>query len=245
MDNSPITFGTGNKKILIMAQMFPVFPELKFFIQIFEPLLSLASFDLYDPLANLEMVTNWETCKIFWSNKIKPSQYDLLMGFSLGGSFLQQCLEKKAFQQANYVFFSTPVCVQGNLSNKLQHILNQIENDNLEKALVMLDQWVLPEGQMYSAVKQHGIHNNSENIKVRLSRGIKLLLSHDARKNRLLCQGKILELVGELSQLVTRNDVSPAGNLTIIPSAGMRVLQDQNEMCLKLIKKEYFDDKFV
>lgn len=224
------------KKILVMGPALPEWSEIK---SISETLIFFElqyAVDFVDPLCDLTHSTDQKSFFSQWKNKLEIllNQYDIFFGFSLGGVVFQQCFDLLKKQNKPLVLFSVPSFCDKTLSERLSKVRGLIEEESVFSAINKLNQWVFYPHDLPS---QQLVLVNPDLSALRLSKGLQFVLETDSRSILSKMQVNHLHLVGEMSQLINRNNVmmTPSSRLAFVPQAGMRVIKDNSKYCVESI----------
>ena len=226
-----ITISGGNKKIVILSQILPYFQNAEMmFRRNFADLLNDFSFEIYDSLAflqdsNIQMA---EYAKNFL-DIIKKSDVDIFIGFSFGGAILQN-LATLIPKDKKIILISTPSIISAELKSKLEHLIDLLNKKEKLSASKALHHFIARNSQTPLPVEDY-----DETAIKRLIFGFETLLTHKINKNYL----NVFNLYGELSRLVTKDDIFPQKNPNNfqIPESGMRIFDDNNNYVINLLKK--------
>jgi pimeloyl-ACP methyl ester carboxylesterase len=223
------------KKILVIA---PILPQ-KNDINAISASLSFLENDYHikiiDPLSFI-LDANDRYYYQHWKNYLESiiDDYDCYFGFSFGGIILQQCFSLFEQFDKTLVLFSTPSFASDLLTKKLSKLITLCKKNNVKSALSLLSL------EVYYPNKPPENYDDSILIKEvcsRLTSGFQHVI--DTNSKSILEQTAVpyLHLIGEQSSLVTKKDIisSNTAQLVMVPSAGMRVLQDNPNFCQKII----------
>jgi pimeloyl-ACP methyl ester carboxylesterase len=176
--------------------------------------------EVVDTLSRLDdSVTSVAELAARWATE--ASQADLVAGNALGGAVAQALLPSL---NVPVLLVSAPAKADATLANRLASIA---EADDLTTSLQRLAELVAPQGTPVSAAPPAP---DDETARRRIAGGMRLLYDLDLTANVLAYQGPLLQFVGERSQLVTTEHV--AGEVVVVPGAGMRPQHDRPEFVL-------------
>jgi hypothetical protein len=191
--------------------------------------------DYIDSLLIMENLSN-AAYYALWQQKLATyvNDYDAFFGFSFGGVIIQQCFSLFENQHKPIILFSTPTFADAELNHKLGQVIHLCEQEQLEAALNALYE---PVFAPYEMPKITCDKVDRDQAYKRLIFGLSRVLQTDS--SNVLKNNRVphLHLIGEYSHLVNRHNViAPSnGRLIIVPKASMRVLQDNNPYCQKII----------
>lgn len=222
-----------SKKILILMPMLADANQTSDLLSSLAFLKQDYQLELLDPLnTNLQ-----QTANLFYSNwqshlRSKASDYDAAIGFSLGGTLLAYDLE--LWHKTKLILISTPIVTSPQLINSLTRVKQCCQHGDLNKAFRELYQAVhhpLPFNGSLPSFPNQSLSQQ------RLTYGIDLICQLQLQQRYQQQNKPHVHLLGEQSQLVQRENVlEPAGcQLHLIPSAGMRVLEQAPGLCQRII----------
>ncbi len=229
------------KSILVLAPMLPASHDLNRLMPSLSFLHEQYNVTWYDPLGHRLQVSQ-ENFTDDWVEKISKlsSSFDVFMGFSFGALLLLHCLAGNSLKGKKIVLFSAPSLLDEDLSKKLYGILDLLKTKGSQEAVAQMYRYVpcdLPDNL------QTVSPDDEKMIQSRLFFGLSYILNNKFPESVKESRGKILQLVGQDSQLVKeRNILLTAGtNLNVVVHSGMRVLDDNPAMVHPIIR-EYLDD---
>jgi hypothetical protein len=226
------------KKILVIAPILAEWSESRFIEDSLSFLKPFYKLDLIDPLNGLDSSITIEKFFEDWRKKIDALilEYDGFVGFSFGGSILQNSFDLLEKGKKALVLLSTPTFADPLIFERLNTVINLIENDSVASGIKQLNEYVFYPHEIPNYTDE--LSNNPQ-TSLRLTKGFKLILGIDSRYTLNKTNLSYLHLIGEKSQLVNINNitVSPSCQLHIVPNAGMRVLQNNLNYCSTLILK--------
>lgn len=192
--------------------------------------------DYVDSLMITDPVSNDAYYNKLWQAQFRErmSHYHGFLGFSFGGIILQQCFSIFESMNKPIVLFSTPAFADTALTYKLGKVISLCKANMIDKALHCLYQDVFLKQETQA---QSFAHLDQDVAAKRLIFGLTRVLNTDSTDILTKTQVDHLHLIGENSRLVNReNVITPnTGCLSIVPNAGMRVLQDNPAFCQHLI----------
>ena len=223
------------KKILVIPSDTP---HPSYIESIISPLSFLNDHFSIHPIDSLTIMEEYSNEAFYhrWEQELTKHipHYDAFFGFSFGGVILQQCFS--LFTQINkpIVLFSTPSFADAALSEKLSEVIALCKENKVDDALHALYKHVYYPNSI--PPQPHPSFNNETAAK-RVIFGLSRVL--ETNSISLLQENQVnhLHLIGELSQLVNKNNVVAAqnGNLLTVPGAGMRMLRDNLPFCKQAI----------
>ncbi|PJE08515.1 hypothetical protein [Legionella sp.] len=223
------------KKILALAPVMPHESDIEGIAKTLVFLNENFELDFIDPLMNMEALPN-DLYYSSWQRELasRIANYDAFLGFSFGGVILQQCFN--LFEGANkpIVLFSTPTFANESLQEKLGGVIDLCKKNRVIEALNTLYNDVFFPNKPPQI--NYGIYDQ-ELASRRLIFGLQRVLDTDSTQILNHATVDHLHLIGEFSNLVNvGNVIAPrVGLLAIVPQAGMRILQDNQAFCQKLI----------
>ena len=227
------------KNMLVIAPVMPQRSEIELFASTLAFLEPYYNIDFLDPLLMIDICLENKAYYSAWQHYLTRvlNQYHAFMGFSFGGVILQQCFPLFEHQPHSIILFSTPTCADAVLKQKLRNVIGLCENNQVEQALDVLYKHVYSPNQQPAGFLD-GL-NQSEAAE-RLVTGLKRVLNTDSSHLVETTMVNHLHLIGEYSDLVNaQNVLAPkAGQLISVPSAGMRVLQDNLLFCKQILMDE-------
>ncbi|MBP1139995.1 hypothetical protein ACTACN_18525 [Pseudomonas syringae] len=239
------TFGVGHSRVFILSPVMPVWDEGGFAQPLIEHF-TAAGFQVtvFDSLS-LPVVPD-EDFGAFterWACALEQwGVPDVLVGVALGGA-LVQALAGTSFLQSTpaLLLLSSPAKADGLLDSRLGHMADLAEQGHVEQARHLLDNLVLPDGQVHERADPAG-HESDATLSMqgqRLTVGFRLLAGVDLSECLLDYQGRVLSVFGEKSQLVgVRNVLRTRGRKQrslCVEGGGMRPLADDLKQVLDSI----------
>jgi hypothetical protein len=208
-------------RVLIFAPVLPRWDEGRFFAPVINRLTELGCrVEVVDTLSRLDdSVTSVAELAARWATE--AGQADLVAGNALGGAVVQALLPSL---KVPVLLVSSPTKADQVLASRLASIA---EADDLTTSLQRLAELVAPQGTPVPAMPPT---LDDETARRRIAGGMRLLYDLDLTANVLAYQGPLLQFVGERSQLVTAEHV--AGEVVVVPGAGMRPQHDRPEFVL-------------
>lgn len=224
------------KKILVIAPILSQWSDVKHIDSSLKFLSDRYDLTIVDPLSDTDFKMSKEDFFKRWRKNLKDNlnSYDIFMGFSLGGAVIQQNFDLFSGLNKKIILFSTPSFADEFLSKRLGEVISLIEEKSLVTAIDKKNKYVfypnLPPDQDYNISDQ-------EKSAYRLLFGLRVVLDVDARLLLKNATVPYLHLIGRESKLVNHKNVyvSSVGQFVSVPSAGMRVLQDNLSYCRPLI----------
>ncbi len=170
-----------------------------------------------------------------------------IMGYALGGTLACK-LAHRLEHVTHVVSLSGPGFIDAPLCQALSDLNVPLRQGDLASALFALAKSVAPKGSIPSQGHIDAIPDDDQHLAcTRMLNGFEFLLQLDAREDLAKFKGNALCVVGELSQLATRdNQALQSGNslhtLVVVPNAGMRVLCDNIEYTISEISSWLKDE---
>ncbi|MFI4918869.1 MAG: hypothetical protein ACHP65_04870 [Legionellales bacterium] len=230
------------KKILVIAPIMPQPQEIESIKDWLSFLAADYSIDVLDPLTVVSSEGSNEEYYQTWRRKLLGylSTHDAFFGFSLGGVILQQCLSVFNLTNKPIVLFSTPTIADSSLLTNLGDVIRLCQQNQLQNALMRLYEPVLYPNKPPTTFN---VENESLAL-TRLISGLQRVLETDSTAILNETVVNHLHLIGAHSQLVNINNVMApkTGRLLLVPDAGMRVLQDNEAFCKKMVLAALNDD---
>ncbi|TAK75002.1 MAG: hypothetical protein EPO11_06130 [Gammaproteobacteria bacterium] len=214
------------KKIVVFGPVLPQWSDIQFIANTLQFLRPHYEIDFIDPL---ESLTTWQK-----KMGLLLDQYDVFLGFSLGGVILQQSFSQFENRDKSLILFSVPSFIDTLLQERLSTVIDLAEKKQVNEAIHCLNRYVSYPNQ--PSLQEEYLLNETL-ASLRLSQGLRFVLETDSRSILQNTPLPHLHFIGEKSQLVNKNNViSPkTGQLMIVPHAGMRVLQDNLSYCMPLM----------
>lgn len=169
---------------------------------------------------------------------------DVIAGYALGGTVALK-LARALPATPRILCLSGPGCIDEAIRQRLQALVDLLEQGDLAGCLQALSASVAPQGAAPGV--QHLDRIFSEQVESgcrRMLAGFRLLLQLDARGGWDGFPGKVLCMIGAKSQLATVANLAlplaPANSahkVIQVPDAGMRLLLDQPEFTLSTISE--------
>ncbi|WP_248747699.1 alpha/beta fold hydrolase [Pseudomonas sp. MWU12-2037] len=230
-----VQFGEGPELVVVLSPVMPAWDEGQFFAPLTRALvakgyrvlifdtLSLLSDDADEDLAHFTRR---------WAAVLEPlGPIALLAGSALGGALVQGLLATAVGEQtAKALLISSPTRADTILDRRLGAMAELAGAGDVDKALLLLEQWVLPARRPPIARPPVQGSPDDKQAGRRLDRGFRLLSKLNLESQVSAWPGRLLSLFGEDSQLVRAANVSfspTARHLAVsVPGAGMRPLQD-------------------
>lgn len=197
---------------------------------------------MLDSLEHFENVS-YEAYSTYWKQKIAKlvDRYDAFVGFSFGGLLLLNVLEQFANKNKSIIFICVPVMVDHILREKLNTVLSLCDENKTQEAINQLYSYVFQEAhQDYTSYNSASLDLASMRIKF----GLSYLLNYKFEAYKLQNATSVLQLVGEHSKLVTKENILTTLNFAsrIVPKAGQRILED-NPIFTQAVIKAWLHDK--
>lgn len=229
-----LTIHGGEKRIVIFSQILPYFEgQDDWFRKTFKSLLANFSLEIYDSLSFSEDPKNQNITIADYSKQflsiINQSDADVLIGFSFGGSILQN-LAPSIPKHIQVFLISTPSIISNHLKTKLELLIDLLNNKETELAAQTLHHFVSKDEQAPTSLQYY----DDAAVK-RLLFGFRTILTHEVQTRR----PNMYNLYGSLSKLISRADIFPkeSANNFEIPNAGMRVFEDNSPYVTDIIEK--------
>ncbi|MGB7997729.1 MAG: hypothetical protein WCF45_16560, partial [Photobacterium halotolerans] len=138
------------------------------------------------------------------------------------------------------ISISGPTFPDKELDTKLSALVDNLETKNLDVAMNQLYEWLPPKNSY--EIRAPRIDKNAFSDAInRMKAGFSILKQIDARESITEFKGKTLLMVGELSQMVSKENLlenynSPTYTASIIKNAGMRPWQDNEKQSYKTVE---------
>ena len=230
------------KRIFVLGPILSEWSEICTIAQALNFLSSDDHLEFFDPLEHF-LVEKRENFLMRWFDRMRVllKKYDAFFGFSMGGIILQQCFEQTEFRNKKIILFSTPSFVDEDLQEKIEKIWAHLQKRQLSTAMRLLHSYVSSSDPI---LMEHPEHEEAEHRLMRLQNGFEFVLKTDSRIVLQKTKMPYLHFIGEYSKLVTQKNVitNLPAKLRIVPSAGMRVLQDNAQDCVERIHHFLQDD---
>lgn len=219
-------------RALVFAPVLPRWDEGRFFAPVIRQLGHLGcQVDVVDTLSRLDdSVTCLADLAARWEAEAKSA--DLVAGNALGGAVAQTLLP--SLGPVPVLLVSAPTKADRVLASRLASVADPAAAGDLTTSLRRLTELVAPEG--VPVPEERAVEADPIACR-RVSHGLRLLFDIDLTAEVNAHSGPLLHLVGERSQLVTENHV--AGEVAVVPGAGMRPHHDRPELVAEHI------DRFV
>lgn len=234
--NAPVhvQFGLGPELVVVMSPVMPAWDEGQFFAPLTQSLVDkgyrVIIFDTLSLLA--EDDEDFASFTRRWATVLEPlGSIALIAGSALGGAVVQGLLATPVGQQvAQALLISSPTKADSVLDRRLGAMAELASAGDVDTALMLLDQWVLP-ARVKPPVRQpdQGVTVDALAGR-RLDQGFRLLSKLNVEPQVAAWSGRLLSIFGEDSQLVRATNVSfkqsPQHQSVSVPGAGMRPLLD-------------------
>tara|TARA_B100001094_G_scaffold330678_1_gene396511 strand:- start:3606 stop:4316 length:711 start_codon:yes stop_codon:yes gene_type:complete len=166
----------------------------------------------------------------------------ILCGFALGGAIAQYIAHKFPLM-SGLLSISGPSIMSDRLKRNLISILNEVEKNNIENAILLLESFV--SSSQKSQLPRKNIPENSTQALDRLKIGFNLIMKLDSKLSLSNINKPTLLIVGENSKLVNLENIFDIDNThiekLIIKNAGMRPWVDNpldfNQTITNYLKK--------
>ncbi len=163
----------------------------------------------------------------------------LIGGVALGGALAQK-LSCELPNIDRVISISGPTFPNQELDTKLSTLVDSLEAKNLDVAMNQLYDWLPPKNSYEQRAPRIDKNAFSDAIN-RMKAGFSILRQIDARESIKEFKGKTLLMVGELSQMVSKENLlenyhSPTYTASIIRNAGMRPWQDNEKLSYKTVE---------
>ncbi|MBU4636347.1 alpha/beta hydrolase [Pseudomonas chlororaphis] len=234
--NAPVhvQFGLGPELVVVMSPVMPTWDEGQFFAPLTQSLVDKGyRVVIFDTLSLL--TDNDEPFADFtqrWAEVLEPlGPIALIAGSALGGAVVQGLLATGVGRQAaQALLISSPTRADKILDRRLGAMADLASAGDVDTALMLLDQWVLPARAKPAARQPASAATADEQAGRRLNQGFRLLNELNVEPQVSAWPGRLLSIFGESSQLVRATNVSfqaSAQHLAVgVPGAGMRPLLD-------------------
>ncbi|EJF2532036.1 hypothetical protein M8D79_001376 [Salmonella enterica] len=167
----------------------------------------------------------------------------LLVGFAMAGT-LVQLLAPHLHGLSGVMSVSAPGFADEQLNRRLGELVSLLEKGEVEHAVDVLHQFVVPEGQAAQEGRFTLLDAAKASAIQRMLTGFALLLNMDARAAIARYNGKYLAIVGDKSQLASwenqTHSTQPTHLYRRIPKAGMRPWND-NPAAMNALLNEWVD----
>ncbi|OSN02901.1 hypothetical protein AU510_16370 [Lonsdalea britannica] len=221
----------NTKSVVILAPVMPVWDNGEFCKPLVE-LLTLKGFhvSVIDSLPLLENADPESAVKnVCLKLKSCCRTPFLLVGFAMAGTLVQM-LSHQLDCLKGVMSISAPGFADDLLQERIGHLVSLLEKGEVDHAIEVLHQFVVPEGHMAPQGGSPLPNSLKQSATDRMIRGFSLLLNMDARTHIAQYPGKFLAIVGEKSQLATwdnqTHSANPEHTYVSIPGAGMRPWND-------------------
>lgn len=225
------------KKFYIITPILADWCEVKVFSKMLSFLSNEYNLEFIDPLCDIHNDMSPAEFFQLWQSKLTQhiDNYDVFIGFSLGGVILQNNLNMLLNHNKKVILFSTPSFIDDLLKQKLQTIYNLILNKQLMLAIETKNNYVFHPNPPPPYIDLT-IYDNQQ-ATLRLSKGLMFILNVDSRSISKNHHKPYLHFIGLNSALVNTHNVwSPINcRLMVVPSSGMRVLEDNLNFCQSYI----------
>ncbi|AKA22234.1 hypothetical protein [Pseudomonas chlororaphis] len=234
--NAPVhvQFGLGPELVVVMSPVMPAWDEGQFFAPLTQSLVDkgyrVVIFDTLSLLGADDEPFIRFTQR--WAEVLEPlGPIALLAGSALGGAVVQGLLATAVGRQAaRALLISSPTRADKILDRRLGAMADLASAGDVDTALMLLDQWVLPARSKPLARHPAPPATADEQAGRRLNQGFRLLSELNVEPQVSAWPGRLLSIFGESSQLVRAANVSfqaSAQHLAVgVPGAGMRPLLD-------------------
>lgn len=223
------------KRILALAPVMPQESDIEGIAATVSFLNNEYQIDFIDPLSIGDELSNKAYYQL-WKDELSKrlTAYNAFLGFSFGGVILQQCFSLFDSVKKPIVLFSTPTFADEELQKKLGGTIRLCKENRVIEAL----NYLYCEVFYPNKPPQEALETNNETLAAkRLIAGLQRVLDTDSRTILQESTVEYLHLIGQYSHLVNADNVlsSKFGRLEPVPAAGMRVLQDNQAFCKKMI----------
>ncbi|RMV67687.1 hypothetical protein ALP05_03475 [Pseudomonas caricapapayae] len=230
------TFGVGQSSVFILSPVMPVWDAGGFAQPLIEHFTEAGyQVTVFDSLS-LPVVSgeNFDGFTQRWICALEPwGVPDVLVGVALGGA-LAQALAGTSWLRSTpaLLLLSSPAKADRLLDSRLGRMADLAEEGHVEHARYLLDNLVLPEGQVQEALELLCTESDAmlSTQGQRLTLGFRLLGGLDISECLLDYPGRVLSVFGEKSQLVGANHVPRTKGRKqrslCVPDGGMRPLAD-------------------
>ncbi|UXS01907.1 alpha/beta hydrolase [Agrobacterium tumefaciens] len=251
MDNT-VTYikrGESEKKILVMSPVMPEWDNGDFFQPLTEYFLKHGySVFIVDTLSLSPQLN--EPISYFsqrWAKELEShGPFEIVAGSALGGALAQLLVSKHLKTKAScLLLISAPNNTDAELRKRLAVIAELAREGDLDQAMRVLAYRVLPDTCQplvtLAPIKSNGSLQQQERLYI----GFSYLYELDIRPEIKEFTGRVLNIIGERSQLVkacnAQLDESPAHRTVVIPGGGMRPLIDDALLVISAIEKHLFN----
>jgi hypothetical protein len=227
-------------KLLVIGPVLAEWSQMRYIENTLGFLKSSYDTTFLDPLEDITIARNRTIFFEAWREKILSVlvNYDLLIGFSLGGLILQECFAQilKSKERKKIIFFSVPSFVDEMLHTRLNTVIQKINQLGIHSGMHAKNEYVF---SPYSVTGNQGSVADPALASLRLTRGLEIILNTDSRRLLMNKAVPYLHFIGEKSALINHNNViHPYPEyLHVVPAASMRVLQDNPKYCIHYIQK--------
>jgi pimeloyl-ACP methyl ester carboxylesterase len=238
-------YGEGTSCVFVLSPVMPVWDEGAFIKPLTEHFLSAGYRVVVFDSLSLPVVPQ-ETLKAFskrWARALQPwGVPSVLVGVALGGALALELVSTLPIASTPaLLLLSSPAKANALLDARLGRMAELADMGEVEEAKRLLDALVLPEGAGVQAVSESLGSTSLVSQGERLARGFRLLAGIDLSESLRQYQGRVLNIFGEQSQLVSRLHVidTPSVNqhTLCISGGGMRPLADDLGAVLKAVDR--------
>ncbi|WP_237387886.1 hypothetical protein [Xenorhabdus sp. Sc-CR9] len=220
-----------NPEAVILAPVMPLWDHGDFCTPLFSLLQKMGyQVSIIDTLALINSIEPEHAINTIESELNRRfTQPYLLVGFAMSGT-LVQLLAPRLKKLMGVISISGPGYTDSLLANKLKQLIDLLNKNQLDEAISLLYDFVVPEdGMPHAQIPSIPDHLRSTARK-RMLTGFSLLLQLDARTTLCKYKGKFLSIIGGCSQLATVSNqvvrTHPTHCFIIVEGAGMRLWED-------------------
>jgi len=239
-----IQIGTEGRKILVMSPVMPTWdggaffqPLTNYFQTLGYSLLIVDTLSL--PLCAAEPISSFAQR---WAEQLlQYGPFEIIAGCALGGA-IAQTLTASDICKDNIpcLLISAPNYSDARLERRLGSMIQFARDGDLQQAIKLLSHLVHPEkSQPIPPTDSEITFNDTGRCRDRLDIGFSYLLNLDIRQYLDRYKGRVLNIIGERSQLVCIANVKlngrPEQKILIIPGGGMRPLTDNISLVISTI----------
>lgn len=245
MSNAPVIvrLGSGQKKILVMSPVMPVWDHGAFFAPLSDYFQSRGYSLLIVDSLSLPIQTDEKIIGLAqrWKTVLaEHAPFDLIAGGALGGALAQ--LLALEWPDTPLLLISAPSRSTPALERSLSRMIELAQSGDLLQAEKRLAWCVLPESTQPEPALRAITVNGEALSRLRLVTGFTYLLGLDIQTQTDSHSGPLLNLIGERSRLVRAENFPltphPERQTKLIPAGGMRPLNDNLALVIQHIEAQ-------
>ncbi|QIV94078.1 hypothetical protein [Allofrancisella frigidaquae] len=226
------------KKVAVIGPILARWKDHVYLMKPFDKLLNQElRFEAIDPLTFCYGCDSLEQARnnfLGWL-KLNKNEYDIFMGFALGGTLIQTVFDDGTLDDKKVILFSSPSIADKGLKTKIGKILEYLDKADLTNALITKEKIA---ANLDDYVIKHELSEIEEKEAIeRMQLGFNLILQANLSiLEKVPKNTKVY--IGEKSQLATLNNVRlPTNKQVIVPNASMRLFQDNLDFMLNELDK--------